>query len=567
MIITRKEKRDFTTTEKTVRNRLEKIIRSISTNDVTFLDEIYRLLDMRLETMEEFGSIPLEYVDGRTPLGSKHYRDFARHLRELSELNLVTIPELYTMLKEISDDIFSAGESITESITVCEQLLSKVEGTLKQKMSLSSVKDEILIYDSMLSDEYLDTGTLGVDYRGGFMTLAPASSERIWYEFDEIKFSKLKGKISKPKDSNETLDFFTDGYFNSRMFSASPVFETSVERSTDPINDGYLQTSYMAEYNTLDPTATFGISMKLGIRSQAAAQFGTRRIDQVVIFLDPGDKASVNSTELITPYLSRLSINGVDRTSEVLDNVIMVRGATIGEYERGFQTRSPAVYPTGSFMVCTPDVETVTIDLIADIPQSIWYPEKVVKNDTGNIIHRFNYLETLILNSYEPPDDHPDPRDLYTTREIDEMMEILESGYSSYDHHVELYRFLIGLKDIELFAYTYSTSGVFYSKNLNTHEEKMVAAVELYANEVIPVGTGIKYYISHDKVVWHEVAPVNRAEYGDLPTRIVYNGIETKDLDKHINITSSNVYMKIEMTGERTLSPRLKSYAVRVKLQ
>ena len=78
-------------------------------------------------------------------------------------------------------------------------------------------------------------------------------------------------------------------------------------------------------------------------------------------------------------YLGRRKveiINEEDRTSEILDNTIQVRGVSVGEYERGFQTRVPAVFPTGSYAICTPSVETITIGLTADKPQRVWYPER-----------------------------------------------------------------------------------------------------------------------------------------------------------------------------------------------
>lgn len=567
-MLTRKEKRDITSTEAYVRKWIEDSIRTIETGDLTFLDEIYRTIDARLEYLQQFGSIDFDLLDAKTPVESSLYVQLSRRIRELSDLNLITIPELYQMLQEVADDVYSSGESITESLNTCQMILSKVEGNMKRKMSLSSVKDELLVYDSILGDEFVGESDLGMDYRGGFVTLAPDSYDRILFEIAEIKFNKNKGKVARPQDSSNSLDFFTDGYFNSRVFSSNPSFENIGDVETTHINDGRLLTAYMAEYNTLDPTSPFSMSLTLNIESKAAAQFGPRRVDQVLIYIDPGDRTSVITTEMITPYLSRLSINGEEKSTEILDNMIQIRGATVGERERGFQTKMPAVYPTGSYMVCMPDVTQVLIELVADRPQEVWYPEKVVRNDTGNVIHKFNYMETLILNNYEPTEGHPDPRDLYTEREINDMLAILNSGHDSYDQHVVLYRFAIGIKDIELFAYNYKPSGYVITKNLNAeHQDRNIAAAEVYVSEIVPEGTSIQYYISYDKVVWHEVSPVNRASTNGLPTRIVYNGIDLKDSDKHISIDSPNVFMKVVMNGARDLTPRLKSYAVRVKLQ
>lgn len=567
MITTRKEKRDTGKIEEYIRDMFQSTIRSLTSDTITFLDELYRLIDARLTTMQSIGSINIPLLDQETPVESDFYTHLAESVKDISELNLMILPDVYSMLSEIADDVMSAGEKISESIITCEQLLNKTEGTIKRKMSLSSIKDEVIIYDSILNDEYIDSGTLSIDYRGGSIMLGIESYDRVWYEIKDISFSKPKGSISRPLDSTHSLDFITDGYFNTRVFSANPVFENKLDSQTTAINDGNIQTSYIVEYNTKTPVEHFSMSLQLAINSKKAAQFGTRRVDQILIYLDPGERNSMISRETITPFLSRLSVNDKDKTSEIRDNTINIRGARIGEHERGFQTRPSAIYPTGAFMICSHDVEQITIDIIADTPQQIWYPEKIVKNDTGNCIHTFNYFETLILNNYEPPGGHPDPRDLYTKREINDMYSILNSGHSQYDNHIPLYRYCIGIKDIELFTFTYQTNGFLITKNLNYHENKKIAAVDMYVNEIIPEGTTITYYISHDKVVWHEINPLSRGDSETCATRIVYNGIETKTGDTYINVTSKEVYVKIIMHGSYDHTPLLKSYAVRIKYQ
>ena len=145
LVLTRKEKADLTRTEEYVRERIEKTLQGIKSSDITFLDEIYYLIDARVEALDYLSEIRVPVIDEQTPVDSDLYNTLARDMRELSELNLGTIKDVYQGLSDVYNDIYSEGESITSSLAVCNDLLSKAESTLKNKMSLTSIKDEIAV--------------------------------------------------------------------------------------------------------------------------------------------------------------------------------------------------------------------------------------------------------------------------------------------------------------------------------------------------------------------------------------------------------------------------------------
>jgi len=606
-LLTRKEKADLTRTEEYVRERIERTIKGISTGDVTFLDEIYYLIDARVEGLDNIGNVDVPFIDDQTPVETSLYNTLSEDIRELSELNIETIKDVFDGMNDVYNDIYSAGESITNSLSSCSELLSKVEGNLKRKMSLVSVKDEVTVLamdnainigssfvpstseDSETSNaisaeeagaiysglgdataeevEEQGENSLIVDQNGGFITLDSDSIEIIDYSIDDITFNMPKGKISKPRSNivdAKTFDFVQNGYFNSRIFSTDPVFENQYSSSTNALTDGDLGTTYLAEYNSLSSRTPLIMNMMLDVTDNNG---NPRRVDHILVELSPGYRTSILSMDVKTPKLSKLSVDQVDVSSEVLDNSVYIQGTRVGNTRnRGFKTAVGTTYPVGSYLISKPNVRNISIGITADLPEDIFYPEKVLKGPTGNILRTMNYFETLILNGYEPPTGCPDPRDLFSMYQISSLEAEENAAYETYDQSIGLYRYFIEISDITLYSISYKTSGKIVIGNLNQNVDKKVASIELYTNETIPEGTTIRYYISSDKVQWYEIKPVNRASSSDLPTRIVYTNISSKDGDLFVNIDSSGVYMKIEMTGDGTVTPKIKAYAARIKL-
>ena len=577
-MLSRKEKMVRTFAETYIRNKVRDTILNISSDDILFVDEIYRIISERLMQLSTNGIVSIDFIDAYTSVSSKYYSDIARDIKEIVEFNSNNINDIYVGLQKIADTVMSNSENIVNNIAVCEKLADKVEGNVRRKLSMSSIKDEILVYDSILSDDNIKTGTLAVDYIGGYITLYPASREPVLYNIKDIKISKDKGKISNPVDATISFDYITNGYFNSRIFSKDPLFEVEYDTKLDYIYDGDLETSYLVEYNSITANDSLTLTIILEPYLRYAKANKTARVDQIMLYLDPGNKISVENSDNILPKITNISVDKINKTKMVLDNTINIKNTSIGTVERGFQSKPPAVFPTGSYFISEEDVEQIKISITSDKAQNIWFPEKIITDAGKNIIHRFNYFETLVLNNYQssyavsPSDisenvERPNPSDMFTQQEINEMVSIASSGHDNgYDEHISMYRYYIGIKNLNLYAMSYKTSGDIFTNNLNSFPKRNIAAIELYVNEIIPDNTNIRYYISENQMIWHELVPVNRGEINELPTRIVYSTLTLKDTDKFINQESSTVYLKINMTGNMSRTPIIKSYAVRIKL-
>lgn len=590
MKVSRIEKRNMSYIENLVSSRIADIVYEITNSEKTYLDEIYRIIDTRIYEVSEFGTVDIDFIEDGDFVESQYYNTLLAKSRSLSEMSLTTLSRTYSELQAIFDTIYSKGESITTSLKAAENVVYKIEANVKRGLAIDSIKDEETILESFLNKDHIDTSTgtdtnvssssqsqgttailsqnykslgantLGFDFDGGYLTLYPVSSTLVPYSIDKILINKPKGSITKPINSRKTMDFISNGYFNNRMLSTNPVFENEEDKDTGPVNDSDLTTSYKVEYNSVSPDDSLVLSMDL-IFEEAGV-----RVDKLNITLDPGEKNGVLSTDNILPYISKIIVNETDITQSVLDNSISIRNTKIGEIERGFNVSQTSVYPTASLNIGMTDVKKIRIELTSDIPQVIYYPEKVLLNSSKQEFYRFNYFETLIMDDYESPEDHPDPAYMYTIQELDLMQEILDNSSSSYNEQIKMNRFFIYIKDIEIYSNVYSTSGTMSTTNLNS-SDRDIAAVEIYSNEVIPEGTSIRYFISTDKSVWYEISPMNREDTSELPTRVVYGGIEPSDSDEFINTVSAGAYLKIDIYGSESISPYIKSYVARIKLR
>ena len=267
----------------------------------------------------------------------------------------------------------------------------------------------------------------------------------------------------------------------------------------------------------------------------------------------------------LTKVTSRAEGETEDITDMATNNIIELKGTSAGAIEAEITHKRPDVFPIGSFYLAKKDIDGLNIVLTAERPQEIYYPEKEVRDVSGNLLHRFNYFETLVLNRYEPPIGHVNPKIFYTDSEIAEMSEISETGHTVEDTRKILYRYFIGVKEIELLRMTYMTMGEAITTNLND-SDKYIAGVELYVNEYVPEGSEIMYQFSTNRVEWYDISPQGRAESEDLPRRLVFKGLDVISGDKEIPVDTKTIYLKVKMTGDGTESPALKAYAVRIKL-
>lgn len=576
-MITRREKKDLGYMESIVRDKVETMVSEISESENTYLDEIYQKIDSRIELLESFGEISIPMLTDDDYVESKYYTDIATSANEMSTIAFASINDLYTKLNYTIASLYSKGENIVLGLKSCEEVLNAVESNVKRNTTLESVKDENIVMDSFLSKDFINEevstiqntsttnhtsigdNTLGIDLAGGYVTLYPVDKEYMYYNVKDIKINKPKGSIAKPANSRSTLDYFTNGYFHTSVLSPNPVFEVEGDSDLEPIMDQDVLTSYSIEYYTLSPSDELTFAITIEFENESV------RVDNIDITLDPGSMNGVLSQDNILPYISKVTVNDSDVTEQILDNRIMIKDTTIGKIESDFTVSPPNVYPCRTLNISKSGVKTITIEFKSDIPQSVFYNEKVLLDNSRKQFYRLNYFETLVMDEYTGEEDRPDPMYMYSEAELDKMQDMYDTAAIKYNEQIKINRFFISIKDISIYSNVYDTSGFMISENLNANG-KSIASVELFCNETIPDETSIKYYISTDKNIWYDIVPSNRTE-GDGPRRIIYGGIEASGYDNFINITSDKVYVKIEMFGTGGETPVLKSYVARIKLR
>ena len=212
MKVSRIEKRNMSYIENLVSSRIADIVYEITNSEKTYLDEIYRIIDTRIDEVSEFGTVDIDFIEDGDFVESQYYNTLLAKSRSLSEMSLTTLSRTYSELQAIFDTIYSKGESITTSLKAAENVVYKIEANVKRGLAVDSIKDEETILESFLNKDHIDTSTgtdtnshsqgttaipsqnykslgantLGFDFDGGYLTLYPVSSTLVPYSIDKI---------------------------------------------------------------------------------------------------------------------------------------------------------------------------------------------------------------------------------------------------------------------------------------------------------------------------------------------------------------------------------------------
>lgn len=530
-------------------------------SNFTFLDEMYRALAARMAAIRGYGSLRHDHVRDDDFVDSELFNELARGIQALSDTALLTIPGIYETLQASADQIVESAEDLTKRMSVCDDIIRKAEGNIKRKISVRSVKDEALVYDNLRSFEYITEGDLSIDRRTGFATLAVERSEEIPFTVEDVRVNVGKGELKAAVYNGLTWESVVDGYFHDRTFSENPVFENAGDADCASMSDGNLETRYLVEHNVLSETEP--LTLRLSIAPPAG------RIDACILTVQPADTESTLSSVVALPHLSQFAVRTAsgqeNMTRDLTDRRIKLRETVIGVDSPAIVHQDTDIYPTASYFLNREGIDRITIELSAPVPQEIYFPEKVVKNSVGDTLYRLNYLETLVMNGYEPGEGRRNPRDDFSDQELTRLARMIESGFTVEDEKIRLLRYSIGVKEISLKRYVFAPRSEGISVNLNASGRNL-ASVELYTSELLPAGTDIRYYVSADRVLWHELLPVGRAYNPDIPQRIVFEGIDEREGDLVLGMTVKDLYLKVVMTGSEQRTPVLKAYAVKLKL-
>jgi len=563
-MISRKEQYKKSVLETYVINFLTSYLAGIDPASLTYIDEIYQIAAARVAEIRKMGTVTFNPIDQWDWVNSEYYRLFIGGIRRISEFNLMAIPELYAEMQDLSNSIITISEGLSKKIATCEEISKVVEGVLHRRTAVTSVKDEMLVYDTMGAQCLIVNGTLAVDRRAGSVTLGVASEQELNYSVSAIRVDKPKGVIDWDKLALGCSTWFpiSNGFFNSRIFGNNPLFENDAMRDPGRMKDGDLETSFLVEYNTFSEDA-LNVTIELALPNT--------RVDAIEIVFDPADGAVSLANSLPLPDLMNMGLieNGgkvSNVTDLVMDNTITIKGAAIGRRETQIEHRAPDPFPVASILLNRPNVEGIVMTLQANCSQDTYYVEKAVRDARGVDIKQFNYFETLILNKYDPPAGFYDPKLSFNTIEKNELAGQMYSDLYLVDKNIHLRRYAMAIKDMKVLQRTYVTNGTSTTENLNSTSRK-IAGVDLYVNEIIPTQCSIRYFFSPDQNTWYEISPQTRADARSLPRRILFSGDILPEQEDLVVICDTNkVYLKVTMDGVAQRTPILKAYAARIKL-
>lgn len=124
---------------------------------------------------------------------------------------------------------------------------------------------------------------------------------------------------------------------------------------------------------------------------------------------------------------------------------------------------------------------------------------------------------------------------------------------------VDAYRYMIGIREIQLSSYVFSEYGEYVSKVFST--EDVITSITLESSEYIP-GTDpeiLQYYISLNRgITWHKIYPTHRAYAGIYKYYVNNNSIEnllssdsTSKKSKNLSIVGDAQSIQIKITMDR----------------
>ena len=554
------EKKSHNSITELVRTRVDAGVRSLS-GAVTFLDELYRTIANRIETIIGLTRIRKSYALIDDLVDTRVFRHLEEDTLRLSEACHTAIPELYERANTLANDIITNAEELGRKLSICDQFLKEAEGNLKREVNLKSVKDEVIVYDDFRTAAHL-TGDLAIDRRTGYASLGIVSSENVPFTIASVDCTVPKGRLGVPAYEDDTWKSISNGYFVTRTFATNPTFETAADIDPTRMVDGDVESAYGLEYNTRTIGEPFRVRVALTVPAQ--------NVDQIVLTVDPPSAESTLSPVTGLPYLSRFNIwtetEAGDIASGLIDKRVVVDGNALGKIARAIEHRESDLFPTASYFINRRALTQVNIELALSMPQEAYYLEKIIASKAGFEMHRLNYFETLCMNNYDPPAGRLDPRSFYTRAEFARMERMVAYGAKVYDVKMPLYRYYIGLKEIALKRFVFKSTSEGVTGDLNT-SGRAIAAVEVFARETVPAGTDIRYYVSPDKIVWYELSPRTRYPSDFLPGRVVFGDIDTREGDLTAPAGATALYFRVFMSGANNVAPVLHAYAVRIKLQ
>jgi hypothetical protein len=165
---------------------IENIVKQIVTNYFasldrsifTYRDEIYSFIKERVNRILKIGKLNFTPLSQYELINTINLPEFTQKYEELSLINYNAITDSFDVLQDVSESIASISDQIARKISYSDSIITAVENELKQEMIHNSIKQENILYDSILSNTLLKEGNLNIDTTTGIVTL-PVTKEQI----------------------------------------------------------------------------------------------------------------------------------------------------------------------------------------------------------------------------------------------------------------------------------------------------------------------------------------------------------------------------------------------------
>ena len=487
---------------------------------------------------------------------------FARAVRFVNTLVYHNLEPIYQTIESIENEIVDRGMALGAQVANISVSLDKIKASMSRDANMTSVKDEVIIYDTFDQSTIFpheDGVTIAVDTITGFLSLKQNSLTAVGIRDVKVDMGDVpKGRILSSIYGVDTFSTIENGYFHGRTFSSTPRINDVNASNQNAMFDNSLTTAYEVELNST-VILREGLSMELSLAPYASANLFS------IAMVVPTTESTISSPSY-TVILDSFAYNGVEHAATLLDNRITTDKLSAGKYEplwsygdRGAVVKTFPIPPT-------PEGGSLVVRLKTTTPQLASFPEIVFMNNMNKEVYRMNYFETLAVRRYDAPEGTLDPRTLFTPEQLSRLASNISlSKLTVHTDTLSLYRYYLGIREIGFGNAGYLTEGSITSRNINP-SARAVSAVEVYANEVIPQGCSITYFVSTNRETWVQIIPANRSEQG--PKRVVYDSKLNMSLtDTYVNEPTDQLYVKIAMKGSGKITPIVKSLIVRMKVE
>ena len=485
-----------------------------------------------------------------------------------TRLSRLTAAKSYTILNDLAETVLDAGEKLSTIIGTLSKTVAEVDAEVLRRCDSTSIKDETIIFDQITGSTAGTRGTLLYDIQGGSIVLPITTLSDVDGTITDIRPNKARGAIVPAKLMTKTADIVKNGVYYSRTFSTEPRFETEADADVTLMTDKNVSTSLILEYNTDTENDLFLTEIVVIPKTPDVGIIG--------ITLDPGDAVSIISRPNLAVAVQSVIITYnddtvEDLTAEIMSDTITIKNATIGDPYLSFTYSPSEVLPCIVLYIQRRGIKSISITLSTDTPQIVGYPEMILMTDSGEEYMRLSYPETLIVSGYAAPSGRSGPIDWYTDNDIASLISISNAHSRRRTDLIQKFRYVLGFADITMALPMFSTSGYLDTADLFSRyaDTRRIVSVELYVSEKIYPGTSIRYMICFGDSMLYELIPVNRGPAGQsrIVVRPLETGLSDVVVDTRYDQVTNHVYLRVIMTGNGYITPILKSYALRIKME